>query len=282
MIDDLIIGNPGKEVTFKAVGAGTFWYNFIDGIATPTYRNVNVTSIGRNGGYTPIQLYGQRVVSINGGMRECPDFMQARQQLIEALSFNEDVPLKILRKDGRVFQLMGKFDYPQMPIEEFFMNEFQLIFLSTDTFFSDVTSGEENKITVSPNVSGGWKIYPEGWKIYPEGWKIYPGGDGQNAHNSGTTDANVIIEIHGPAQNPTVINNTTGEQIKVNITIGSNDVILIDTALKSTTLNGGNINALVEAGSTYFTLQKGDNAISYRSDTSGYADVKWYTQYTGI
>jgi hypothetical protein len=279
MIDDIIIGKAGQEVTLKAVGRGVYWYNKIDGLATPVYRNTNVVAVGRDGGYTPKQLYGQRVITIEGGLRDCPNFMQAREALIQALSFDEDVPLKIKRTDGKIYQLMGKFDQPEMPIDEFFLNEFQLIFLSSNIFFSDVTGGSENTVDVLAQVAGGWKIYPEGWKIYPEGWKIYPAQDGAIAQNNGTTVVYPTIYIYGAAQNPVITNRTTGEQIKVNVTLGASDVIEINTELKSTMLNGGNINALVEPGSVYFGLVPGNNDISYSSDTNGYINIVWYDKY---
>lgn len=282
MIDDIIINENGKEVTLKATGAGDYWYNYISGLESPAYRNTSVVAVGRNGGYTPKQLYGQRVIEIRGGIRACPDFMEAREKLLNALSFDEDVSLNIKRTDGRVFRLRGKFDQPDMAIDDFFMNEFQLVFLSSDLDFIDITAGNENQVDVEAGVSGGWKQFASGWAIYPAGWKIWESKDGGNAVNSSSIPISPIIEIYGPAQNPIVTNRTTGKLVKVNVTIGSGDIIKIDTALRTTTLNGGNINALVDASSTYFDLIPGENRISYSSDTNGYATVFWYDQYRRI
>ncbi len=284
MIGNIVIGNTGEEVTLTNDGRGIFSYSKIDGIATPLYRNTSIVYAGRNGGRTPKQFYGQRVITIEGSVDEdnCTDHLQARKDLLAALSFDEDVPVKFYMIDGSVLQLMCKFEQPTLPITAKIFSDFQLIALANDYRFSDISSGAINSMQVDIAEAGGWNIYSGGWNIYSDGWKIYPSSTGINAQNAGNTATYPIIYIYDDAQNPIITNTTTGELIKVNITTSVGDVIKIDTSLRTATLNGGNINALVDATSTYFQLQPGDNLITYQTNTDGYAVVEWYNTYDSI
>lgn len=92
--------------------------------------------------------------------------------------------------------------------------------------------------------------------------------------NDGDAPAPLYIEFFGPAVNPLIRNNTTGEYIKVNQTLGENEVMKIDTTpgRKSVVFVGPdgverNVFNWVDLGSTFFQLVIGENDIEYTADS---------------
>lgn len=268
-----------------------FWFGGIEGLATPTYRTSSMVYAGRHGGVTPKQRYGQRLVTIPGGIDAYSDtdHLDARGALLEAIPIDVSVPVKFHLGDGRVLLMYAKFEMPTLPISDNLFTDFQLIAIADDYRLFDASSGNVNSITVEKLVTGGlrWQSGGDGsglrW-LSASGLRWLAGAGPMNAVNGGTAPSDSIITIPGANINPILINTTTNEQIKVNVSTGPTDVIEIDTLLKSTKLNGGNINALVEPGSTYFKLEPGDNLLQFTNGNSsgGYAEVEWYNAVLGV
>lgn len=288
MIKSIQINNG---ITFKANATNGYGLRSVDGLATPVYRTTSIEFAGRNGGMVPDQKYGQRLVTIEGGVdsNTPEDQLAFRQAILSSLSFNENVPVVITTYDNRQYLFYAKFQQPQMPITAHNSTDIQLIAIADDWRLYDATSGSINSATVLKLVEGGarWLTGADGsgwrWRT-GSGLRWNQGAGTVNAFNAGTAPANVLITITGANQNPVVRNQTTGEQIQINVTTGAGDVITIDTNLKATKLNGGNINALVAPGSTYFTLRPGDNLLTLTNDnvSGGVALVEWYSSIAGL
>lgn len=110
--------------------------------------------------------------------------------------------------------------------------------------------------------------------------------------NEGDVEAPVQIEYIGPASNPRVTNETTGEYIQVNMEIGEKEKLIIDTREGKETVNLITPNEIkdvynsIDLNSTFFKLIVGKNLIKYSSDIEGAKDkvtVKDYTnKYVGV
>ncbi len=109
--------------------------------------------------------------------------------------------------------------------------------------------------------------------------------------NSGDVPVPVTITFFGPAVNPAIINQTTGEYIKVNITLDEGESMIIDTAFgqKTVSLNQGaglsNGIQYLDLSSTFWQLIPGDNVITFVDDTDSTAprcDVGWSSAYLGV
>lgn len=275
-------------ITFSGDGSTPFWFKKITGLESAEYRNTIVIYSDRNGATVPKQLKGQRIITLEGGLdeRSCNDHLQARQDLLTALGFNEWKPVDVHLSDGRILRNYCKFDTPNLPIEGKRYTDFQLIMLCRYNDFDDVSGGTSaNTIEVRQAISGGWREYTNsGWREYTnKGFREYTGSGMINAVNTGTSNAYGVFYIYGPVQNPIITNTSTGQLFKVNITTSATDVIKADTKLQATLLNGGNINALVDPTSTYFTLKPGDNILTFATDAgTGYAVVEWYGSVSGV
>ena len=91
--------------------------------------------------------------------------------------------------------------------------------------------------------------------------------------NTGDVPTPVNITFYGPAVNPIIKNNTTGEFIRVNRELGENDKLIIDTTFgkKSVVIedeNGVQTNVFnwIDLESSFFQLQVGDNELEYNSN----------------
>lgn len=110
--------------------------------------------------------------------------------------------------------------------------------------------------------------------------------------NIGDIEAPIQIEYIGPAKNPRVTNETTGEYIQVNMEIGEKEKLVIDTREGKETVNLITPNEIkdvyneIDLTSTFFKLIVGKNLVKYSSDIEGAKDkvtIKNYTnKYVGV
>lgn len=91
--------------------------------------------------------------------------------------------------------------------------------------------------------------------------------------NGGDVLAPLVIEFHGPAVNPIVTNETTGEFIKIKQTLGANEIMRIDTTDGNKSVvfvdddgTERNVFNWIDLNSTFFKLVLGENAITYTAD----------------
>jgi phage-related protein len=110
--------------------------------------------------------------------------------------------------------------------------------------------------------------------------------------NDGDVPTPVLIQFTGPATNPSVINETTGESIKVNRVLSPTDVLEVNTAFGNKTVeivsNDGtrtNVFNYIDLVSEFFQLQTGENEISFSSDdaaSSGSVKISYKKRYLAI
>lgn len=109
----------------------------------------------------------------------------------------------------------------------------------------------------------------------------------RRAINNGDVPTPVEIEFKGPAINPTVSNETTGEFIKVNRELQEDDVLTISTAFgkKFVLINGQNAFHYIDLDSIFWQLVPGENLLSYTSNHDSIKTrvmVKWKNRYVGL
>lgn len=111
--------------------------------------------------------------------------------------------------------------------------------------------------------------------------------------NDGDVPTPVEIHYKGPALNPVVTNETTGEYIKVNYDLSEDDVLEINTAfgkkrVEVVNQDGTRTNVFhwIDLGSTFFQLAVGQNNLVYDSDREGdraiaNVTIYWNNRYGG-
>lgn len=91
--------------------------------------------------------------------------------------------------------------------------------------------------------------------------------------NDGDAPAPIKVEFFGPALNPKIINNTTGEYIRVRQQLNEGERMIIDTSDDNKSVyfvdsNGVERNVFnwIDLSSTFFKLAIGENEIEYTAD----------------
>jgi Phage tail protein len=116
-------------------------------------------------------------------------------------------------------------------------------------------------------------------------------GDTTILINDGDTPAPITIDIQGPVTNPQVINKTTGQFIRVNLSLSENEVLHIDTGRPRRVeiyRDGRTIeNALgyIDHYSDFWELSVGPNEVQYIADAgnaNAIVSVAWQNRYVGI
>lgn len=111
--------------------------------------------------------------------------------------------------------------------------------------------------------------------------------------NDGDVDVGCVLEYIGAAENPKIVNETTGEFIKVNKTLETGDKLIINTARGEETVdiikNDGtktNVFNWIDIESTFFKLKVGENKITYSADNDISKDVSvnviYSNNYVGV
>lgn len=110
--------------------------------------------------------------------------------------------------------------------------------------------------------------------------------------NSGDLWTPVYIEFNGPITNPKIVNETTGEFIRVEQELLEGEKLMINTAFGKKTVifedsNGNQSNAFgyVDLDSTFWQLQVGNNIVSYTADSGteqAVVELYYKQRYVGV
>jgi hypothetical protein len=96
-------------------------------------------------------------------------------------------------------------------------------------------------------------------------------GGGSNAANlitnTGWATTYPIITITGTCTNPRVTDVTAGIYLQVDSVIGTNDVLVLNTQLRTVTLNGVNRRALLNNASTWFAAPPGTSYYTFTASS---------------
>jgi hypothetical protein len=103
--------------------------------------------------------------------------------------------------------------------------------------------------------------------VFPLTFGASSGGSFQ-MNNSGAYNTVPYFTVTGPVTNPVIANETTGQQIKLNITLAASDVLGIDCQSGTVTLNTATRNNTVDVSTVFFPLTPGLNTIAYGSSDS--------------
>jgi hypothetical protein len=162
----------------------------------------------------------------------------------------------------------------------------QITILCPDPYFRSAYSAEADFSNTFPLFQFEMDI-PEGGMEFSR----YEETPEVSVINYGDVETGATIEITalGTATNPTIVNETTQQLMKFNITLVEGDVLRIDTnkGKKSVMLihDGTETNALsaldMTNGVTWLTLESGSNVLSFSADT-GEANLNCFLTYDNL
>lgn len=118
-------------------------------------------------------------------------------------------------------------------------------------------------------------INPASLSVSGRGYnRSYPmsyGGSGSSPsasiNNTGNRPTPGLLTIAGPGTNPRVTSDNEGKTLRVQISLAGGDVLVLDLAERTVTLNGStNRRNLLTADSRWWLIQPGINSIRYAAD----------------
>ncbi|MEG1256603.1 phage tail family protein [Clostridium sp.] len=253
----------------------------LEGIDSSDYE-VNIEQYMQyDGGYTNKKRVLPRDISIVVDYRNIDNASIERQRLIRFFNPKQQGILTVNYCDVERYILYEVEGFKDLRENLYEPLTFKVDLICPDPYFKDIILGEQISTWI-----GGWKFK---FKL-PFRFK-QKGEPKKNIYNSGHVETPVEIIFKGPAVNPSVKNNTTGEFIKVERTLTADDTLYITTEFGNKKVeierNGVRANAFnyIDLDSTFFQLQTGDNMIEYTTENDldpQSVEVRYRNRYLGV
>lgn len=261
---------------------GNFIITGVTGLGSADIRSSSFLFSGRSGGMVTDQLYGFRNIAITGKIGSPSRAQHAidRRAMLDALTIGSTIPVYLTNFAGETFLIdCSVIDLKLEYNRRGFMSDFLIQLNAGDPLFYNTDGGDDHSAAVARVVQGGY-IDPV---TFPVIWAS--GSSPTIVNNSGNSLVYPVITLNNQALNPSITNQTTNETFSLTLGMIAGDVLVIDMAARTVTLNGASVMGNRDAGSTWWGLQVGDNGIVLDSDSSGdtvTATVGWRNGVTGI
>ncbi len=259
-------------VTLSAdANGGNFIIQGVTGLGAADIRSSSFLFSGRSGGLVTDQLYGFRTIAITGKIGAIDQTREQakidRATLQNAMPLGQTFPIDITLFNGETYTTeVNLTDLKLEYVQGGYMSDFLIQLTAGDPFFYSTDGGDEQSALVTRVTQGGY-VTPY---ILPVSWDS--GSSPTVVNNNGEAVYYPRIELHDQADNPVITNQTTGERFELDINLVSGDLVIIDMAKRTVTLNGANIIGNKTDDSIWWGLQVGPNSIVLDS-TSGSDDV---------
>jgi phage-related protein len=256
----------------------------IQGLAKPSVRTAQGNYSGRDGGWLASQFYSPREIVIRGSyhMNTCQELIDKRAEIIDELPIRQSLDFFYTDFVGNIYFTEAYFIDLIMDINDRKYTEFEITLVAPDPYLYDGGDGTDPDSgwieQIIEKVVGGGYITPY---ILPVEWE--PSGQPTIVNNPSDVIIYPQIVLTGTFTNPEIINTTTGESIKANLTTTVGDVLIFDLRNRTITLNGGSVLPTMEG--TWWGLVQGDNYISLFTDSGSDDDegiIRYRIAFSGI
>ena len=277
--------NGSIELGLKA----PFILQTVDGIGNLTARRRTQQSPFQHGTTQIASYFNERDIGLTftGLASSEADIIQLRRQVQKLFNPLIESTLTYIRGDySKEIKCYAASTPKNISSEKTsFRQQFVVTLICNDPFWLDIEhSGEVMSFSIA-NFGFELEIEEEGVEFEVEGTNrtvIY---------NDGDIETPVEIIFEGPASNPKIINETTGEYIQVDAILGNNEKLIINTEFgnKQVIFDDGTtqINAfnLVTIDSTFWSLVQGENFVSYTADSGidvANVTINYRNRYIGL
>lgn len=225
-----------------------------------------------------------KVISVDIAVRgsDMADFYDKRQALLKAIypATNQEVEFVYTTEDSQVYTFKG---YLRTAVNEGERSgSYQTVGFSVYVPSGTLTSGNLNSITLAETGVPTGAVLP--WTL-----PVLLGTVSGSATlaNTGNGFATVDIEITGPGEGFTILNQTTGKLFKIDgLTLVAGQKIQITGSTLTVTQSGVSIFQYVTSDSEFITLAPANNNLALYVDLGATSDTKavitWYNTYVGI
>ena len=248
----------------------------------PDIRVAQGNNVGKSGGWTGKPLYEPRFIAATVQIAH-PDVavVEQKRRDLATLLAEHDLKLRYVTEGGTTYTTRVKVLGAPAPLEQLLTRVMIKVNLKADDplLYDYNSSGGGIVATLPVRVPTG------GFEIPFEFPLIIDGGDPTvSVVNSGTSTVSPIITLYGPLHEPKVVNQTTNQQIQILADLSASDVVVMNTALETVTLNGLDIYYLLSEESNFIDINAGANQMyleSQNAGDTGYAEIEYNSGFIG-
>lgn len=283
---ELWLESSTDKMNLNSLADGIFLEPKLEGLTgLPDIRTTSGVNAGYDGGWTSAQNFDARSIAIRGNIAKdnAADLETTRRRLATLVGQGKKETLKLsfTTQAGNVYTVFVRTISCEMALTRVLnFQPFLLQFRADDPLIYDdgASGGTEATLRVQ-QLMGGFEI------DFELPLAIGGGADVTYITNSGSETVYPVIKFTGPLHSPTVVNRTTNEQFQIIVDILSTDTIIVDSQLRTATLNGTDIYHLIKPGSQFITIAPGSNGMVLTSETTsdtGIAEVSFKQGYISI
>lgn len=273
------INNNNKSIELG--NAAPFLVTTIDGLGSPQNEIYTQKSPYQDGVTATHSSLGPRNIVIEGKIIDSNrENRQAYRHKLLSI-FNPKLDGKLIIDLGSAQRQIDckveQAPYFSSNSEQNYQN-FSISLLAPNPYWQDINTTQKEIVTWIGGISFPLKLPT---KFSTAGPRII------NVVNNGDVETPIKLEITGTATNPKILKRLTGEFIKVNRTLTTDDTLVITTDFgnKRVEQNGVNVFNYIDLNSTFFSLDVGDNVIELTTDdVTDNANIKisYRNRYLGV
>lgn len=277
----------GTAIVF---GGADYAITSLTGESSPEF-SPQVKSAPHQDGATYIDgLYESRDIVIEGAIVALSGVAAARRAIIAALNPKLGMGTLVFYNGTTSYQIAAiPVTSPEFKNKSYDdpYTRFQITFHCPSPFWQDITEESETVTYLGYELefpTAGIEMVAAGIMVSELGGI---GGQVVNIDNTGDVDCPVTIVFYGPADNPKIINNTTGQYIRLVKTVAAGEAVQVTTEFgnKTVTIDGVNAMQYLDLSSTFFQLQPGTNQLEFIEDgtnSGSSATIAYRLQYIGV
>lgn len=244
-----LVGPDGHRVVFNDPTDPDYvgMVKEITGLDSPEVRENAENLIQMDGGIHGDFFYGRRPIVITGMLLNPASVDERNRRMTKLMrasnAMRADATLSWVL-DGGYEQMVRVRRHQPLRIEGAWQKSFQCSLVAADPRIYGIDFKQVNLSTSAAQVT---------------------------AANLGNFPTNPQMVFYGPAENPSIWDFSSGHHMKFNITLGTDDYLVVDTVTRTVLLNNetNRYGSLVFEESTWFSLEPGDNDLRFQYDSAG-------------